>query len=640
MTAGLPALVPFAAALLLLILGHIMRLARWSLLMGQIGSPKLGKGFMALSLGYVINAIVPLRLGEVVRGLYYARQVRSDPAFVLATIIVERTLDLVAVGAITLACVAAGVFLGDSILVDVILTFSIAAAIVLAALATSRGSRFRRGVWLATSIFNPGIRQFLLHILWSTLEVFREGRTKWRPIALQSLVMWALYISSFALLAFALRITLQQVFSASLGTPLLPMIIPLTQQGGTAALGLFVYSFAPFLIFLAYVGVKQRLGVSVWGAVSWIAEPRLYAGGVPRSASRFVEREHYGDFLGRRFQGTADLVADFEDHAIRDIVVQKMLRGGSDALTVMVQIRDQLCIRKYATGDAARKLEAQCVWLQSHSNILPTVRVLESVRTEQRFLYDMEYSTTSRDLFDMVHMSEVRTSWATLESVMTAMSALYAHSRSDDASEACMARYAEEKVANNLRTIKAAHPAFFVNDCVVVNGVEVSLPLLDRFAEPEFLPSRLRRRGTAVIHGDLTIENILTDPVRADGWFLIDPNIGNVFESPLLDFAKLMQSLHLGYESLNRDLSCSFAGNLLAFPNTRSAQYAQLYDHMVGWLRETVGEDGLRETRLHEIVHYFRLTPYKFRKSKEAGLIFLGCLCLLVKQYFDDYETC
>ena len=55
-------------------------------------------------------------------------------------------------------------------------------------------------------------------------------------------------------------------------------------------------------------------------------------------------------------------------------------------------------------------------------------------------------------------------------------------------------------------------------------------------------------------------------------------------------------------------------------------------------MRERFGAEGLREIRLHEIVHYFRLTPYKFRKSSSAGLVFLGCLCLLVQQYFDEFE--
>ena len=630
----------FGAALLLLLLGHIVRLARWSVLMRQIGHPRLGEGFLALSLGYVIDAVVPLRLGELGRGIYYAKRMRTDLAFVLATIIVERGLDLVAVWVATMVLIAAGVFTGDSLWWDTGLTVGLAGLLFLLAFCTGRSARFRRGVWHVTSVFNAKIRLILLDTLWSTLEVFREARARWFRILAQSVLMWGLYGLSFAILADALRMGLQQVFLATVGSPLLPMIVPLVRQGGDKAVGLVLFSFAPVVLFLAYIGAKQLFGFSLWGAVSWIQDPRLYHDSSPRSKTRFLEAEHYGDFLSRRFQGTQDLVSDFEVNALRDIVVQRMLRGGSDALTVMVQLRDQLCIRKYASGNAADKLEAQCAWLEQYSNRLPTVRIEDRARAENRFFYDMEYSRTSRDLFDMVHTYDVENSWSVLSDVLHTMSCFHLDTSSGEADEVCTARYAAEKVTANLRAIKAAAPEFFDHPSVLVNGLEFDLPLLDRFAEPDFVTQRIKRRGTATIHGDLTIENVLTDPTRPGGWFLIDPNVGNVFESPLLDFAKILQSLHLGYESLNRDLSCSFAGNALAFPNARSAQYAMLYDRTTQWLRERFGDEGLREIRLHEIIHYFRLTPYKFRKGPEPGLVFLGCLCLLVQNYFDDYETC
>ena len=548
MSPGARALVLFTAALALLLAGHVVRLSRWSILMRQAGHPRLGEGFMALTLGYVINSVVPFRLGEIARGVYYGRRTQTDVAFVLASIIVERTLDLVAVWAITLLLISTGAFSGSSVVLETAFTLGVAVVIFLAARATSRSARFRRVVWVATSVFNQSIRITILDTLWSVLEVFREGRSRWLLIALQSVVMWALYVSSFMVLAQSLGLGLQQVFRGTVATPLLPMIVPLLRQGGASAMGLVAYSFAPLLLFLAYVGAKQQLGISAWGAVSWMQNPRLYADTAPRSRSRFSDHQHYGDFLARRFNGTNDLVSDFEGNAIRDIVVQRMLRGGSDALTVMVQLHDNLRIRKYAAGPAADKLEAQCAWLERHSNILPSVRILERARSESRFLYDMEYSRTSRDLFDMVHMTDIETSWRTLADVMDTMSNFHRQTSSGIAEEACTARYAREKVTANLRSIKAASPDFFEQLTVVVNGVEFELPLLDRFANGDFVTDRILNREVATIHGDLTIENILSDPTRPTGWFLIDPNVGNVFELPLLDYAKLLQSLHLGYE--------------------------------------------------------------------------------------------
>ncbi len=640
MTAAVSPFAAFAVALALLLAGYLLRLARWSVLMRQVGDGRIGEMFLALSLGYLVNSVVPLRLGEIVRGLYYASRVGAAPAFVMASIVVERTLDLVAVAAILIAFRLVGVFTGNAVFYVAAGCLALAAAVFVVALLTSRSARFRRLAWHAASVFNSRIQVVLLDTTWSVMEVFRVSRVRWLRIAVQSVAMWALYMMSYDALAHALGFGLQPVFLALVGTPLLPTVAPMFGAGATAEIGLLAYSVIPCLLFLAYVGAKLQFGVSIRGLVAWTADPRVKEGAEPRARTRFVEAGHYGDYLTRRFNGTEDLVSEFEGHAIGDVVVQRMLRGGSDALTVMVRLDDQVRIRKFASGGAADKLQAQHDWLNRYSNMLPIVRVFDGDRRGKRFFYDMEFASGSRDLYDDVHTYDVDSSWKTLSHVMGSMADFHAVTETGTADNACVQRYASEKVSANLRAIKAAVPQVFSSRHLHVNGTDIDLGLLDRFAQDGFLPSRLSRRNTATIHGDLTIENILTDPTRPNGWFLIDPNIGNVFESPLLDYAKLLQSLHLGYESLNRDASCNFNDHTLAFPNARSAQYSALYNRTTNWLNDRLGEDGLREVLLHEIVHYFRLTPYKFRKGKEPGMVFLGCLCLLVKQYSDRYETC
>jgi len=95
---ALPHVLPmFAAALALLVLGHLMRVARWLILLRPTGPAWPSAGFFALSLAYAINVFLPFRVGEVARAFYYASRVRVDVAYVVATIVVERTLDLVVV---------------------------------------------------------------------------------------------------------------------------------------------------------------------------------------------------------------------------------------------------------------------------------------------------------------------------------------------------------------------------------------------------------------------------------------------------------------------------------------------------------------------------------------------------------------
>ncbi len=633
-------IVGFGVALALLVAGHLMRVVRWEMLLRPSGQPEISTGFLALSLAYVANTFLPLRLGELLRAFYYASRTQTDVAHVLATIVVERAFDLVFVWGIVLAFAAAGVFGGVPFWSWTFISVGVAGLAFLLTWFVLRSARVRRAVWLLTSVFNPQIRLVLLDVAWSTVEVCREALARWPLLLTQSVAMWGLYLFSYWLLSVTVGFSFQHLFAILHGMPLSPAVVTFLTHDAVNLPWLLGYTAAPFALVVAYSIAANRFGVSFRGAIAWVMSPHLYVNRVSRSRDRFAEQEQYGGFLIRRFSGTTDLTADFEANGIDDIIIQRMLRGGSDAVTAIVQHGDELRVRKYAVDAAAAKLEAQCDWLRRHANTLPLVSILDQSRTASRFFYDMEYSRSSRDLFDVIHTSDVGTSWALISDVLGSIGELHERTHAGTAGIACIERYAAAKVAVNLTSIRSAFPMFFERSSVEINGRRVDLGRVRQVAEVGFWPGRLQRRSVATIHGDLTIENIMADPARPAGWFLIDPNLGNVFESPLLDYAKLMQSLHLGYESLNRDLSCSFGTGMLTFPIARTAQYAALHDRATQWLRTHLGEDGLREVRLHEIVHYFRLTPYKLRRGTHLGLAFLGCLCLLVERYFDEFERC
>jgi len=140
-------------------------------------------------------------------------------------------------------------------------------------------------------------------------------------------------------------------------------------------------------------------------------------------------------------------------------------------------------------------------------------------------------------------------------------------------------------------------------------------------------------RAVSVIHGDLTIENIIASPRHDQRWYLIDPNPVNIFDSPLIDWAKLMQSLNLGYETMNRGSSPDFNGSDLRLAMARSNAYAQLHDHLCTLLRAQLGPEAMREIAFHEIVNYLRLLPYRLRHAPDQGLTFFACTSLLLRRY-------
>jgi uncharacterized protein (TIRG00374 family) len=83
--------------LLFLLLGLVTRALRWRALLG--GALPLSRSFSIMNVAYLVNGVLPLRLGEVVR-IYLTSQIKDHPVGVLKTtgsILVERLLDLLAI---------------------------------------------------------------------------------------------------------------------------------------------------------------------------------------------------------------------------------------------------------------------------------------------------------------------------------------------------------------------------------------------------------------------------------------------------------------------------------------------------------------------------------------------------------------
>ena len=93
--------------------GILMRAWRWQTILAFRERVSLGRTLQALLAGYAINSILPARLGEFFRAHYLGRLTGLSRSGVLASIVVERLLDLVTV----ICALAAGLALaggGDS----------------------------------------------------------------------------------------------------------------------------------------------------------------------------------------------------------------------------------------------------------------------------------------------------------------------------------------------------------------------------------------------------------------------------------------------------------------------------------------------------------------------------------------------
>lgn len=81
----------------LMVLGQVARTWRWRLLYHRATRPPWRETFAALCVGYLVSTVFPFRLGDPIRAWAVGRSTRAGFAEALATVMVERVLDLLAV---------------------------------------------------------------------------------------------------------------------------------------------------------------------------------------------------------------------------------------------------------------------------------------------------------------------------------------------------------------------------------------------------------------------------------------------------------------------------------------------------------------------------------------------------------------
>ena len=179
--------------------------------------------------------------------------------------------------------------------------------------------------------------------------------------------------------------------------------------------------------------------------------------------------------------------------------------------------------------------------------------------------------------------------------------------------------------ARSLRELMAA-------DTIWVNGVEYkNLHQLAWLFDRERLKTLFAADPVGTIHGDLTIENIICrlNPGANGGWYLIDPNTGNLHESPFLDYGKLLQSLHGSYEFMMKTPRVTVQGSRIDFALTRSAAYDALYRALMADLQSRYPAAQVESILMHEVIHWLRLMPYKLAKDRKRAPMFYAGLVMV-----------
>jgi len=622
-------------ATLLLLLGHVSRAIRWTLLFSPNKIEKRIDLLVALSLGYIINMFVPYRLGELFRVWYVSFKTNISWPNVLATVVAERFSDMIVLIIILIGLL---LFVENPQFAITLQTFIVmGTALVVTFIAIQKSKHFRRIIWSLTSIFNNRLQMAFLNAAWQTSElVLNTGLLKFKYIV-ATLIMWSFYFASFYLFSLSIQVGFDETFSALLLEPMSSNLAAFSANPTSNAIALLIFTVTPIIIILAYTLAKRHQTVS-----NFIANRKRqgwYNSGYNNNVSqnKFAADREYEFFLSSLFSGDNYATTAFGLNAVEDSTVVRLFNGGSDAITALVSIDNKLVIRKFATHSASQKLAQQYEWIKSHQDVsFPLVSLLNRSQTDDPFYYDMPLIEPASDYYDFIHTNDIDKSLVIFDQMYDAIQQHHKLHLKPITSDLLIDHYLEEKVIKNTQTILDFASTVFEESHFTINNIEFDLKEFETLLNKTWLKQQITHTQTSSIHGDLTIENIIVAPFTEDGWYLIDPNSENIFNTPLIDWAKLFQSLHLGYEGMNRNAVCSLQGNALSLPLSKSEEYSLLYKHLNMRLAQDHSQSFIKEVRFHELINYLRLTPYKIRQDKHRGLCFFAATCLLLKNYLEN----
>lgn len=651
-------------AILLQLTGSWIRAQKQGIILQKIRPVKILEIFKGQTIGSLFNAILPFRLGELVRANYVARGVSISRSAVFATIVFERFIDLIILVALGLILITIGTT-NNIALLPVLLFLSSLIFILGFLLYSARQQK----IWLLklvfhfSKLFNENIRNTIRMIAWSGIYILKNAITKKNlPKYLGlTLIMWVFYIAStlslcYVLLAgFGFGTQFNAAVSAYFGisVPSGPAYLGTFQNVFTSISGISVdYLHENNITF--FIWLLLILPTAVLGIVFLLLPQKIYAK-TRNEGDELVEAlknklyrdvditDEFAHFLDSYFRGsTINRILSTEELTNRFQVI-KTFKGGSNALTLLVWQDGKMVVKKITLKQYRDKLKAQYDWLYERRSHKQITKVLGEYDDQPNYYaLDIEYRDTYITFFDYIHSSSLKEAIDVLSALYKFVDKnIYKPIKKIANGKQLLDEYVETKVIGKVSDAASMNTSIsnlMSYDTIVINGKEYDNfdTIIKRITNDKRMRSDLTKISESPIHGDLTVDNLIVDPNNGE-FILLDPNNENSISDATVDYAKMMQSLHSGYEFLYGIMSCRIDKNAINFEESRSAQYGHLYEAFDAMLKKDLPLERYRSILFHEAVHYCRMLTYRCDINPRTAAVFYAIAVRLFNQYTEQY---
>lgn len=647
-------------ACLLILAGEFVRTRNSQLLVDLIAPNRFDDIFRAQAIGSLFNVFMPFRIGEFIRAHVLGRMLTCSRTSILMTIVVERIADVLVLVLFLSTLLALNSILFNMAFVNspafyllfaYLMTIFLAAITVVYLLASE--NRFvLTAIYKSTAIFNSSIRDRLRYTLWGSIcavrLIFQKARLG-RYVS-QAAVMWLLYISGvfLAVKAFYSYQPSQMLFLS------LSSFLCLAIPSGPGFLGTFNYYFLDILRSIPGAPAQNPIVFTFFIWALLILPPVTVGGSFlfmyKNRKPRFDRSDLYLNKFMRYDNISSDLSHFLDEYFSRNKIfsivtgfetggnskVMTVFKGGSNAVTLLMCGRDKnKFVRKIALAQYEDKLRSQYQWLQAYD--LPEFpKLLESTKNEKYYCYDLKYYDDYVPFFDYIHKNPLANSVGVIKSILDFLNRnVYLNAR-ERSSEAVISEYIFQKAVGKVRDVAAMSPVLrrlLSFEQIEINGFRYDNfhTILQKITESKDLLKDLSQFRECQIHGDLTVDNIIVNDGR---FILLDPNDENTVSDPVVDIAKLYQSLHSGYEFLCNVQEIKIDNDKISFNEQISTRYQNLFQCLDRKMKRELSAQGYRSIFFHEGMHYCRMLPYKARLNEKTLPIFYSVGVRLFNEYY------
>ena len=612
----------------------------------------------SIFIGSFFNLILPFRFGEIIRAYYLGNKRNESRVFYFSAVIVERFFDVVFLCLFLISIFLVFNFSFNNTNFNInsfyILIFITLILVIFFSLFLKNNKILFKNLNFFLKIFNRNINLKLRSVLWILNLSFREiQKMNFLLYLIFSLLQWSSSFFSIYLLCLSLGVdlTLNNLLFLVIVT-YLSLMIP----SGPGFVGSYQL---PVLLFFISNNFSNEVAYQ-YAFISWIFLVLIFAliGAIItllekkyifqtnlREISNYskwipsIKKSYdYEKILNNFFSGNKDVYFFNEIILNEKMPVIKDLGGGSNSYTILSKKNDKKFVRKWSPSSSSNKLEIQYEFIRSqkHKN-LPKIFGFKKFQSPNSFYYDMQYYENYQNGFDYFHNN----SEVACKKLLTNISnyILSFKKSTQDQKVEVIEKYISEKLNNNIELLSQKnsvirdflkYESFFLNGKKYYNFGKIKKILN---LNNKTLIEDLSKYPSKLSHGDTTIDNLLVK--NPDEFKIVDPNY-NYLNSPLIDFAKIKQSLNSGYEFLMQNKELNLIDNKLNFNFNKSERYELLNKHLDLILNEHYYNIE-RSILIHEAIHYARLLIYKDNLDSSKTIIYLSTMLKILNEYVEKY---